>query len=92
MSFASLAAIYFIVWWVVLFAILPIGVRTEDDESRIAPGTVPSAPIRPMLWWKALATSIVTAVIVAAIWFVRVKLGIDLEALGQMFGPAPAVR
>ena len=88
MSPTSLVAIYFIVWWVVLFAILPIGVKTEEDESRITPGTVPSAPLRPMLWRKALATSVVTAVIVAAIWYGRVKLGIDLETLGRLFWPA----
>lgn len=86
MSFVSLLAIYFIVWWLVLFAVLPFGVRTGDEESDVTLGTVSSAPVRPLLVRKAIATSLIAAVVVAAIWYVRVELGIDLETLGGWAG------
>ena len=86
MSLVTLAAIYFVLWWIVLFAVLPFGVRTEEDESKVTAGSVRSAPVRPMLVRKAIATSIVTAILVGALWFVRVGLGIDLETLARMGG------
>ena len=30
MSWISIAAIYFIIWWMVLFAMLPLGLKTQD--------------------------------------------------------------
>lgn len=85
MSLVSLIAIYFVVWWVVLFIVLPFGVRTAEESSDVVLGTVRSAPVRPMLVRKAIATSILAAVVVAAIWYVKVEMGIDLETLGRWF-------
>ncbi|MGG2477915.1 DUF1467 family protein, partial [Rhizobium sp. BR5] len=46
MPLLSVFAVYFIVWWTVLFIVLPIGLRTQDDEGDVALGTVASAPSR----------------------------------------------
>ena len=37
-------AVYFIVWWLTLFAVLPIGLRTQAEDNEVVLGTVPSAP------------------------------------------------
>jgi predicted secreted protein len=42
-------ALYFIIWWTVLFAVLPFGIRTQAEEGRVVPGTPESAPVRPRL-------------------------------------------
>ncbi len=39
-------AVYFIVWWITLFAVLPIGLRTQAEDNDIVLGTVHSAPTR----------------------------------------------
>ena len=64
-------AIFFTMWWVVLFAILPIGVRSqhEDPTAEVVPGSDPGAPMAPMLLRKALATTAVTIVLFAALWW-----------------------
>lgn len=62
-------AIYFIVWWIVLFAILPFGVRSQHEEGEMAEGTDPGAPVMPHLWKKALATTIVAAVITVLLFW-----------------------
>ncbi len=31
-------SVYFVVWWTVLFAILPLGNRTHAEEGTITPG------------------------------------------------------
>jgi predicted secreted protein len=38
-------AIYFIVWWVTLFAVLPFGVRTQHDDGEVVQGTSAGAPV-----------------------------------------------
>jgi predicted secreted protein len=60
----SAIAIYFIIWWIVLFAVLPFGVNTHDEAgaSRV-PGQADSAPHNPMLLRKVFWTSVVSAVI-----------------------------
>lgn len=58
-------AIYFVIWWIILFAILPIGVRTQDEAGEVTPGTMPSAPENPMLVRKALITTCVAAIVFA---------------------------
>ncbi len=60
------AAVYFVLWWLVLFIVLPIGVRTQEEEGGVEPGTVPSAPAAPYLLVKLLATTLLSGVLFAA--------------------------
>ena len=51
----------------VLFAVLPWGVRVPDNHE---PGHATSAPERPMLWRKALITTVISAVLWGATYYV----------------------
>jgi len=64
-SVSSALAIYFLIWWIVLFAVLPFGVRTQEEAGEVTEGTVPSAPSKPMLVRKALITTVVAGAIFA---------------------------
>jgi predicted secreted protein len=70
MTLAFSIAIYLLIWWVVLFAMLPIGVRTQADEGKVAPGTAESAPLAPRLLLKMLATTVISAIVFAAVYAV----------------------
>ena len=61
------AAIYFIVWWVCLFAVLPIGVRNQSDTGEMVRGTSAGAPVKPRLGFVAALTTIVATVVFAAL-------------------------
>ena len=81
MSVPFAIAIYVIIWWTLLFAILPIGVRTQGEDGEVVPGTPESAPTRPRLLRVVLLTTIVSALVFAAVW-AAVRWGvIDLERL-----------
>ncbi len=82
----TLLAIYFIVWWLVFFVTLPIGVRSQEEagEGRYL-GTDPGAPTRPMLGRKALASTIIAAAITGLLWIAYAWLGVDLEALSRIW-------
>jgi predicted secreted protein len=59
-------AIYFTIWWIALFAILPLGVRSQhEDEAERPEGSDPGAPVAPLLWKKAGITTVVSAVLFA---------------------------
>ena len=58
-------AIYFVIWWTVLFAVLPWGVQSQHEAGEISPGSDPGAPVRPLLLKKAIATTVVSTVIMA---------------------------
>jgi predicted secreted protein len=85
----TVIAIYFVVWWLVLFAVLPFGVRTQDEDADTVMGTPPSAPTRPMLVRKALATSVIAAVLVGGIWLAHVRFGVSIDSIARLFGVAP---
>ena len=72
-------AIYFICWWLTLFTILPIGVRTQEEEGHVVPGTVESAPANAHIWKKLGLTTLVSALIFALGYGVMVSNIITLE-------------
>lgn len=81
MSVSFAIAIYFIIWWTVLFAVLPIGVRTQGEDGSIVPGTPESAPTAPRLLRVVVLTTLISALVFAALWaLVRYNV-IDLNAL-----------
>ena len=53
-------AIYFVIWWIVLFLTLPFGVRSqhEDGEGGV-PGTDPGAPIASRMGRKLIWTTLI---------------------------------
>jgi predicted secreted protein len=61
-------AIYFVVWWIVLFAVLPWGYRTQAEAGDVTPGTESSAPARFPMLRVALVTTLVAAVVFACIY------------------------
>jgi predicted secreted protein len=63
MSITLGIAIYIIIWWTVLFAVLPFGVRTQGDVGEVVPGTPESAPVAPRLARVMIATTVVAAVV-----------------------------
>jgi predicted secreted protein len=68
MSIGSAIAVYFVIWWIVLFAVLPIGVRSQIEEGDVVPGSEPGAPARPDLLRKAIITSIVSVPLLGLVW------------------------
>ena len=63
--------IYLIVWWTVLFAVLPFGSKTYAEAGIEAPpGCDPAAPIEPQLGKKAWRTTWVSAIVFAIGWAV----------------------
>jgi len=87
MSVTTAAAIYFIIWWVVLFTVLPFGVRNAAEAGEaVEAGNDPGAPTVPALGIKLIWTTIVSAVVFALCWAVYVYRLVTLDDLGTLWG------
>jgi predicted secreted protein len=62
MTITAGLAIYGVIWWIVLFAVLPLGVKPQI-ESDIMPGTDVGAPQAHQMWRKALITTLIAALV-----------------------------
>jgi len=70
MSWTAAIAIYFILWWLVLFTVLPWGAQSAHEAgAESASGHAPSAPLDPRIQKKFLITTLLSAVIFAAIYW-----------------------
>lgn len=58
------------IWFVVLFAILPIGIHSQRKSGTYVEGTDPGAPVNPQLWKKALLTTIASLIVFAVLMVV----------------------
>jgi predicted secreted protein len=63
MAVSTVIAIYFIIWWVVLFAVLPWGVHSQQEEGEVEPGTDPGAPAAHRVWMKLIWTTVIAGVV-----------------------------
>ncbi|KRP91269.1 DUF1467 family protein [Bradyrhizobium sp. IC3069] len=79
-------AIYFVLWWVMLFVTLPFGVRSQHEDGVGAPGTDPGAPILTRMGHKLIWTTIISA-IVFGIGLAAYHAGyLSIERLSKMMG------
>jgi len=70
MSFVSGIMVFFVIWWVVLFMVLPFGIHIEENPEK---GFATSAPKNPNLKKKFLITTALTAFIWGIIQFVMIN-------------------
>jgi predicted secreted protein len=69
MGWVTGVATYIVIWWIVLFMVLPWGVRSIESAD-VAKGHAPSAPRRPRMLLKAAVTSAVAAAAWLIVYFV----------------------
>ena len=80
MAIVSGFAVFFILWWIVLFAVLPWGVRSADEAGEVVEqGHAASAPVKPQLARKFAITTVVSAVIFAGLYAVVASGAVALD-------------
>jgi predicted secreted protein len=79
MSTTTAIAIYFLIWWIVLFAVLPWGIRSQQESGEVAHGTDPGAPAIPRLMAKLGWTTVAATAIFGAFYLVYVNKWVTLD-------------
>jgi predicted secreted protein len=79
-------AIYFVVWWIVLFLTLPFGVRSQHEDGEGAPGTDPGAPVLARMGSKLIWTTVLSTVFFAIAWLAYDAGYLSVDRLSQLMG------
>ena len=64
MTWLGTAVIFAIVWWLILFMVLPFGAAPPDE---VEPGMATSAPAKPRMGVKLAITTVLAACLTALI-------------------------
>ena len=79
-------AIYFVMWWIVLFVTLPFGVRSQHEDGEGVPGSDPGAPIKSLMGRKLIWTTVISAVLFALAWLAYNAGLLNVERLSKLMG------
>jgi predicted secreted protein len=78
MKWTSAVAIYFIIWWLMLFLVLPFGVKNAAEAGELVEGgNDAGAPSAHGLAWKALVTTLLATVVYAVVYWALVSNVLD---------------
>jgi predicted secreted protein len=61
-------AVYFVIWWTLLFCVLPLNIQSQVERGDVVKGTEPGAPVAPQLAKKAIITSILSLLVFAVVY------------------------
>ena len=76
--------IYVLIWWVVFFSILPIGIKSENAKfTDNLGGNDPGAPKNPKIAKKFFITSMITSVIFLVIYYLASQNYLNLRGYLQ---------
>ena len=82
MSLASALAVYFIIWWLVLFLVLPFGIRNAHETGEtVEEGNEPGAPVNPRLVRKVVITTILATAVFAVFYLAVTRGWLNLDNL-----------
>ena len=82
MSLVSAIAIYFIIWWLVLFMVLPFGIRNAHEAGEtVEEGNEPGAPTNPRLVQKAVITTILATAAFSVFYLAVTRGWMSLDSL-----------
>jgi predicted secreted protein len=87
MNPVSAIVLYLVIWFLVLFIVLPIRLETQGERGEVEPGTPAGAPANLDMWKKArlvtwvaaLVWAVVAGVILSGVISVR-----DIDWFGRM--------
>ena len=63
MTITGSIALYFIIWWTVLFVVLPFSVKSQHESGEVVAGTEPGAPSAPAMKTRFLWTTVIASIV-----------------------------
>ena len=73
--------VYVMIWWIIFFSVLPIGIQSDKEVFKGKLGGIdPGAPKNPKIGKKFLVTTIITTIIFSVIYYL---VSIDLLNLRE---------
>ena len=63
MGWSTGTAVYLVIWWLVIFMVLPWGARSVIDEDDVQKGHAQGAPKNPRMVLKIAITTVISGVL-----------------------------
>lgn len=77
----SALVLYFVIWFLTLFVVLPLRLKTQGEGGQVVPGTHASAPADPAIRRRLLVTTAVATPIWAIVVAIILSGAIGLQDL-----------
>ena len=62
--------VYVLIWWIIFFSVLPVGIQSNKEKFKEKiEGVDPGAPINPKIGKKFLITTLITSIIFLVIYY-----------------------
>lgn len=89
MAITSALVVFAVLWFLVLFVVLPLRMKSQGDAGEVVPGTPESAPSDPQMTRKFLITTIVAfgLWVPICLGIIYGVLSVDNFDLYSRFGP-----
>ena len=89
MAITSAIVVFAVVWFLVLFCVLPFGGPSQSEMGEVSPGTPRSAPANPRMKRKFAITTVITLVIWGPLCLAIIYGYINVETMNlyKRFGP-----
>lgn len=68
MSITGSIVVFIILWWLILFVILPRDITSQEEKGVIIKGSDPGAPSNANIFKKIILTTIITSILFAIIY------------------------
>ena len=82
MSITGSIIIYVLIWWIVFFSVLPVGIKSNSTKfNENINGNDPGAPKNPNIGKKFLYTTIITSIIFIGIYYMIINDYLNLREL-----------
>ncbi|AML50042.1 MULTISPECIES: DUF1467 family protein [Falsihalocynthiibacter] len=91
MAITSAIVLYSVLWFMTLFVVLPIRLKSQQDMGEVVPGTPSSAPVDPQLKKRAIIVTLITTVLWAIIFTIIVTDTITVRDIDWMNRLPPEV-
>ncbi|MEP2945875.1 MAG: DUF1467 family protein [Lentilitoribacter sp.] len=85
MGFGTYFAIYFIMWWISLFLVLPFSGKSQAEEGEVVLGTTKSAPANLKVLRIVVMNSIVASVFFVCFFVLVEVFGVTFDDFMAIF-------
>lgn len=70
MQIFTVIMVFFMIWWLVLYMVLPFGNQAPD---KIESGNASSAPAKPRLWLKLIITTVIATALTSGYMYLELN-------------------
>ena len=85
MNWFSALVLFAVIWFMTLFVVLPLRLKTQGDVGSVVPGTQKSAPVNAQIKARMLITTIAAAIIWAIVATVIIGGYVTVEDLENLY-------